>query len=160
MGSIKKGYSVAEMYSTLCDFPYDDIDVNWQKIWKLNVSERVRHFMWMLKHDRLLTNCKKSRMGLGHSMCAYCGDVEETSLHALRDCPLVLPLWKSLIPNEDNNQFFMSNLDNWINLNVSHDTGWRGDRDWKDIWAITCHCLWTWRNKELHENNFVRPINL
>lgn len=84
--------------------------------------------MWMLKHDRLLTNCKKSRMGLCHSMCAYCGDVEETSLHALRDCPLVLPLWKGL------------------NLNLSHDAGWRGDRDWKDIWAITCHCLWTWRN--------------
>lgn len=25
--------------------------------------------------------------------------------------------------------------------------------------SLTCHCLWTWRNKELHENNFVRPIN-
>jgi len=22
-----------------------------------------------------------------------------------------------------------------------------------------CHCLWTWRNKKQHENNFTKPIN-
>jgi len=34
----------------------------------------------------------------------------------------------------------MSYLDNWINLNLSHDAGCRGSEDWKDIWAATCHC--------------------
>lgn len=44
-------------------------------------------------------------------------------------------------------------------LNLSLDAGWKGNGDWKDIWATTCHCLSTWRNKELHENKFVRPTN-
>lgn len=38
-------------------------------------------------------------------------------------------------PNEDNNQFFMGNLDNWININLNHGVGWRGNGDWRDIWG-------------------------
>jgi hypothetical protein len=31
-------------------------------------------------------------------MCNYCGDVEETAIHVLRDCPLASYVWNQIIP--------------------------------------------------------------
>jgi hypothetical protein len=30
---------------------------------------------------------------------------------------------------------------------------------WCDLWALSCYCLWSWKNKEMHEANFARPSN-
>jgi hypothetical protein len=79
-------FFVAIMYELLCNFDLEIVDDVWMQIWKLNVPERVRSFMWLLRHDRLLTNFNKSKMGLGHAMCSHCRDIEETSLHVFRDC--------------------------------------------------------------------------
>lgn len=59
------------------------------RIWKIQAPGRVCYFVWMLCYDILLTNLKKSRMGLGCAMCNYCGDIEEDMLHVLRDFPLL-----------------------------------------------------------------------
>jgi hypothetical protein len=65
----------------------------WCKLWKLQVLEGVCSFMWLVMHKRLLTKSIKSSMGLGHSMYNFCGDVEETLSHVLRDCPLAVNFW-------------------------------------------------------------------
>jgi hypothetical protein len=74
-------FSIAEMYHALCDFDIEGTGVVWQHIWKLKVPERVRAFIWLIKHGRLLTNERKNRMGLGTDRCDYCGDLPETILH-------------------------------------------------------------------------------
>ncbi|XP_058744697.1 uncharacterized protein LOC131617392 [Vicia villosa] len=43
----------------------------------------------------------------------------------------------------------------WLHLNLSSDTV--GFLDWSNVWAISCHTLWSWRNKEIHDTSFVRP---
>jgi hypothetical protein len=78
------------MYQILCNFQPSDDRTNWKEIWKLKVPERVRHFIWILHYDRLLTNYNKSRMGFGSSMCGYCCNVVEDTLHVMRDCPLAM----------------------------------------------------------------------
>ncbi|MCH81648.1 putative ribonuclease H protein, partial [Trifolium medium] len=52
----------------------------------------------------------------------------------------------------------------WIkvwNLNVPERVRcfvWLGG-DWCDFWGTACHSLWTWRNKEAHDDEFLRPIH-
>jgi hypothetical protein len=53
----------------------------------------------------------------------------------------------------------MQNLKDWVSDNVMNMDKGSHDVAWCDIWAITCYCLWNWKNKELHESNFVRPSN-
>ncbi|MCI21554.1 putative ribonuclease H protein, partial [Trifolium medium] len=65
-------------------------------------------------------------------MCDFCGDQVETVLHAMRDCPLVMPLW----------------------LNMVHPNRWM---DWRSLWATACHLAWIWRNQERHGINFAAP---
>lgn len=98
-------------------------------------------------------------MGLGSAMCSLCGDMEEDTLHVLRDCPLVMPLWLATMHYNMRNTFFVGNVHQWIVVNMNHNLGWNVDGDWKVFWETACQNLWKWHNKELHDDNFSRPHN-
>jgi hypothetical protein len=72
-------FSIADMYIALCNFDDNQQGANWMNIWRLRVPERVKTFVWLLHHDRLLTNFNKSKMGLGSSMCNICGNIVEST---------------------------------------------------------------------------------
>jgi len=40
-----------------------------------------------------------------------------------------------------------------MNRNLGENTG----QDWSQQWAITCWKLWSWRNKDIHEENYIKP---
>jgi hypothetical protein len=96
------------MYNILCEFNNIEDSERWNKAWKLRVLERVRSFVWLMLHERLLTNLRKSSMGLGHAMCRFCGDTVENELHAIRDCPVVMPLWLNTVEESMRSTFFIS----------------------------------------------------
>ncbi|GAU43243.1 hypothetical protein TSUD_241340 [Trifolium subterraneum] len=153
------GISVSSMYKHLCNFDVND-DVNdWKDIWRLKVPERVRTFIWLMRHNRLLTNEKKHKMGLGSAMCDYCGSIIEDTLHALRDCPQTMPIWLNLVNEHARANFFNGDLFYWINYNMSNYMGKYNGVEWKIMWVVACHQLWFWRNKEKHEESFSRPSN-
>ena len=131
----------------------------WKIIWRLKVPERVRHFIWIMCHGRLLTNYNKHRMELDSVMCEFCGNTIETILHLMRDCPLVMPMWLIVVQPTVCNQFFTGNAKHWMNLNLSNDVGWNQDIEWRSFWAMACHFLRSWRNKENHDVNFKRPTH-
>lgn len=96
-----------------CWHVVDDIsheDDDFGRIWKLQVSERCISFMWILKHDRLLTNFSKSRKGLVHASSKLCGNVCEDTLHAIRDCAKAMHTWKRLVPSKIMVEFFSLDL--------------------------------------------------
>lgn len=131
----------------------------WSRIWKIAVPERVRTFIWLMMHERLFTNQRRSRMGLGDSDCPHCVSVVEDSLHVLRDCPLAVSVWNVLVNATARSRFFFDDLQGWIDFNImSGCLGWDQNSDWSVIWAMTCYLLWSWRNKERHEANFIRPL--
>ncbi|MCI04381.1 ribonuclease H [Trifolium medium] len=112
----------------------------------------------MMLHGRLLTNVMKNKMKLSHAMCNYCGNGEETILHAMRDCPKAKVLWRCFKPMNHSAQFYTVDIFQWININLYNTIQWQGKGSWCDVWALSCHCLWSWRNKEMFEDEFVRPV--
>ncbi|KAK2399946.1 Polynucleotidyl transferase, ribonuclease H superfamily protein [Trifolium repens] len=98
-------------------------------------------------------------MGLGNPMCVYCGTIEETILHVLRDCPLVLHVWMRVVPINRRGEFFMSDLKDWIGINLNNTDNNTNGALWCDFWALTCYCFWSWKNKEAHDPHFIRPVN-
>lgn len=61
-------------------------------ILRLKVPERIKIFVWLLKHDRLLKNHSKSRKGVGAAACNLCGHITETTLHVYHECPRALKI--------------------------------------------------------------------
>jgi ribonuclease HI len=43
-------------------------------------------------------------------------------------------------------------------MNLNNQFGHAYGNDWTAIWATTCYLLWQWRNKEVHDDEFVRPF--
>jgi hypothetical protein len=145
-------FSISEMYHALCDFDMNSTASVWHHIWRLKVPRRVRAFILLVNHDRLLTNDRKNRMGLSTDMCDYCRNSKETTLHALRDCVLVRPVWLSLVDASRRHQFFSSNLHEWIATNVANKGSKNYYDDWSCVWVVACHLVWSWRNKEKYDD--------
>ena len=67
-------FTIASAYHMLSNFDNAAQDETWLKLWKIRAPERIKHFMWMLYHGRLLTNLRKHKMGIGNPMCRFCYD--------------------------------------------------------------------------------------
>jgi len=139
-GSRSGKYTVAATYDILCDFDSLNVDSDWRKVLSLKVQERIRHFMWIVKHNHLLTNYRKHKMHLGNAYCRHCGDTIETTMHVLRDCPMAMMIWVRIVDVDFRYQFFNVNLDNWLHLNLNF-AGSVNVGKWSELWSITCHSL-------------------
>jgi ribonuclease HI len=157
VGGNNNGFSINIMYQNLCGVRKEEADPNWSRIWKLSVPERVKTFMWLVLHNRILTNELKARMGLGHSMCTHCVNIEETVIHVLRDCAIAMEFWNNAIPVTNRGSFYMREAHQWIEGNLCNMIVRNSSMGWCNFWAMACYSLWMWRNKELHDENFVRP---
>jgi ribonuclease HI len=57
----------------------------------------------------------------------------------------------------------MGEAQTWFDLNLMNADAWSWHGGWVELWATTCHCFWNWRNKELHDEDFIRlrhPANV
>lgn len=68
----------------------------WQMVWRWPALQRVRSFLWLVIHGRILTGVERVKRHLSETpSCHRCGG-DETILHALRDCPVVRGVWQRL----------------------------------------------------------------
>lgn len=91
----------------------------WKKLWKLHVPHRVRSFLWLVMHGRVMTNLERARRGFTiDAGCGICSDGIETIDHLLRTYPNVAGLWEYLLhPDEIILQCPMS-MEAWLIRNL------------------------------------------
>lgn len=55
--------------SAAYQLPYSTNFINnneiWNQIWRLRLQERFKFFIWIVLHERLMTNFQKSKMKIG-----------------------------------------------------------------------------------------------
>lgn len=132
----------------------------WKRVWKLHVPERIRVFMWLASHKRLLTRDVSKRWDGTTGACPVCSRATEDQLHVLRDCPRATQLWRNLVPRPAWRKFFSYNWRRWWNANVIHDQDLTPQVDWTEIFAVGCWFLWKWRNSSVHDEFFTLPRDM
>lgn len=108
----------------------------------------------------LCTNWNKSRIWLDNARCRYYGSLMEDTIHVCRDYPLVMPLWLTVMHTNLRNVFLAENIKNWIKDNMNHKMGWNKYKYYEALWFIACYNIWGWRNKEIHEENFIQSYDM
>src|SRR4051812_24930634 len=111
----------------------------WKCIWKLQVPERVRCFIWILNHERFLTGYRRNLHGFGQASYLLCGNVSKTTLHALRNYKYAMEAWASKIPSRILSKFFSLDLHEWVNIIVN--VAAHEEIDWSRYWVIGCHSI-------------------
>ncbi|CAN1751084.1 Putative ribonuclease H protein At1g65750 [Linum perenne] len=141
--SIKSAYNII---TTTRDIPTQN---TWKVIWNWKGPSRVKHFLWLAAHDRLLTNAERHRRHMTEDdTCHHCNTVSETSLHTLRDCTLAKSVWEALLPPNLVNDFFSGSIQEWIfkGIHLNSDSL---------LFGVTAWILWKARNEHIFDNNRV-----
>ncbi|KAL1084814.1 hypothetical protein V6Z11_D08G006800 [Gossypium hirsutum] len=121
-------FSVSTAYKHLVAGSLESKEEHWKHLWKLRAPFRVKHFLWLLYKERVLTSFERCRRGFSDdASCPPCGhDVETNSLHGA---------------------FFRGELSFWLTNkipNVTHVS--LLNVPWEVLFAIVCWRLWKQRN--------------
>nr|XP_023911306.1 uncharacterized protein LOC112022914 [Quercus suber] len=89
----------------------------WKLIWRLNVPNKVRNFMWRACKEAIPAKRNLLRRKiLTEDKCEECGVESETTTHALWECTTLDEVWQNIPSFEDRRQLDASNIRELINL--------------------------------------------
>ncbi|KAL8151867.1 hypothetical protein V2J09_021675 [Rumex salicifolius] len=151
-------YSTKSAYLSLKQPPFMETELCdiFRRIWRLRVSERIRMFLWMGVHGKLMTNAERFRRHFASSpACSICGRGDETLLHIFRDCGKARDVWRALVDNRimSDYHFFDKSAKEWLN------SGIRGEFEIlplipnEAVFAVVLWWLWRWRNDRVFNSD-------
>ncbi|CAL1367907.1 unnamed protein product [Linum trigynum] len=115
----------------------------WRSVWKAPTLQRVRAFLCLMNHGRLLTNAERARRHLTNdTSCKICGGGPEMNLHIVRDCPFARATWADLLEDEPDSRFLETDGQRWSLYYLSG----RSNTIDATMFAGTCWLLWKNRN--------------
>ncbi|KAK8976065.1 hypothetical protein V6N11_000333 [Hibiscus sabdariffa] len=80
-------FSVKSAYTKLAQDAWGVKDAKWELLWHLPIPERIKFFLWLSLHGRILTNVYRFHRHLSvDPICSICAVSDESILHVLRDC--------------------------------------------------------------------------
>lgn len=84
----------------------------WDLAWRAPVQQRIRVFLWLLFHERILCNTNRVDRHLTKDpRCVRCTtNSDEILLHLFQDCPAARAIWASLGGPAKSPNFFSANL--------------------------------------------------
>ncbi|CAN1763773.1 Putative ribonuclease H protein At1g65750, partial [Linum perenne] len=139
-------FSVRTTYLLIIEALSPPSDPIWSYIWKWSGPSKIKHFLWLALHKRLLTNEERGRRHLTNQvMCPRCSFPTESMSHVLYDCDFALQVWRFVLPQTITAKAEAGDFDSW----------WRRmlrDRDAAIKFGITAWILWGARNKLVFES--------
>jgi len=88
VGTPNDNFSIKSALGFFWDSAQEERNPLWTAIWKARIPQRIRFFLSLVGHDRIMSNSNRERRGLTPDpSCPNYPGVFETTLHILRDCP-------------------------------------------------------------------------
>ena len=138
--SIKSALTIMRQEHDMVD------DECWKLIWSAPVQQRIRAFLWIVCHDRLLGNAMRFKRRLTDDpKCFVCGAEEESTVHILRDCPLARMVWRQLGGPAATSDFYCFRIKDWITTNLTFNDSTEFPI-WATIFCLSTWWIWRWRN--------------
>lgn len=145
-------FTVSLAYNITIECTGNNRDYSWGRIWKLKVLNHICVFLWLVKHNRILTNVERNRGGLTFDeSCTSCPGMPEDLNHLFRTCPKVASIWRATLPGvmgQDPNMHF----NDWLTINIAKKDRIANREEWRVRFAITMWWLWKWENDTIFAN--------
>ncbi|KAL4379564.1 hypothetical protein GQ457_02G022340 [Hibiscus cannabinus] len=114
-------FSIKSAYSALDTDVYHVHNFNWKLVWSIKLPQRIKVFLWLVAHDRLLTNVEQNRRHLVDSdVYSFCHGRSETLLHVLSDCSMAQSVWRVVIKHDKLRDFCALPLDVCLIMDVHY----------------------------------------
>ena len=130
--SVKSAYSI--FFREL-----GDVDPFWNDLWRMKIPPKIHIFIWLAYQGKILSNEQRTKRNLtSYPSCLLCGWQTESVIHILKDCPLAMMVWKSILNLHSSPHFFLSELKPWFLGNLLSKVKGPNGIGWNVIFAITC----------------------
>ncbi|CAN1147373.1 Putative ribonuclease H protein At1g65750 [Linum perenne] len=146
-------FSIRSAHKLILDNDELPIAESWKSIWKWSGPNRIRHFLWIAKHGRLLTNSERRRRHMANdSSCSLCNHPEENLIHILRECPFANDVWKSLDESVLLAPIWSDLINDWLDFLLKDDR--------RMLFGVACWLLWKVRNERIFSNTRTTAVSL
>lgn len=140
-------FSINSAYNLIKGQETNMQEQTWSKIWKLKIPSKMKTFLWIARHDRVMGNAERKRRGLTvEGDCNICPGKEESTEHILRDCKRAKEVWKAVAGRDRAHRWNHHNLTTWLEHNINEHTRVEENNEWPRTFAITTWWIWKWRN--------------
>ena len=142
LGSHDGDFAVKSAYGLISSDMLLPADPLFRLIWKFDVMERIRVFLWHVIVDALPTSFFRfSRHITDDPSCTRCNmNMHETTSHVFRDCTTASCFWTRLVDAETYLHFFIANLRSWVHWNLDPHNPIDG-LYWARLFASAIHYL-------------------
>ncbi|CAN1825871.1 Putative ribonuclease H protein At1g65750, partial [Linum perenne] len=142
-------FTLKSAYEILASTSHHSEQGIWKTIWRWTGPNRIRHFIWLVAHDRILTNAERRRRHLTDiDDCQRCRGGTEDTLHVIRDCKVAKEVWTIFTPPDLASEFFSDSLQVWLQKGLHH-------RDFAMTFGIIIWILWKARNEAIFEDTLA-----
>ncbi|KAL4334394.1 hypothetical protein GQ457_07G013410 [Hibiscus cannabinus] len=119
---------------------------------------RIRYFLWLVVHGRILTNVERVRRHFSNDMrCGVCGLDVESIDHLFRKCPPAISLWSSLVRPGDLSAFLSMEFLDWLRFNLTQSSNFHQRfQHWDLLFGSILWALWKFRNAHVFGSNSGR----
>ncbi|CAN1777245.1 Putative ribonuclease H protein At1g65750 [Linum perenne] len=138
-------FSVRSAYLMITDNDTSHSEPLWRHIWHWKGPSKIKHFLWLASHKRLLTNEERGRRHLTNQvLCPPCSVHTESMSHVIYECDFAMQVWRTVLPSAFVARAAHRDFDSW----------WKAmlvDKELSIKFGITAWNLWRTRNKLIFE---------
>ncbi|CAN1216168.1 Putative ribonuclease H protein At1g65750 [Linum perenne] len=92
-------FSVRSAYLMITDNAEAPSDSMWRYIWDWKGPNRIKHFLWLASHRKLLTNEERGKRHLTTQvLCHRCSFHNESISHVIYECSFAMQVWRRMLP--------------------------------------------------------------
>ncbi|CAN1789787.1 Putative ribonuclease H protein At1g65750 [Linum perenne] len=90
-------FTIKSAYRLILNSSAEEFTDPWKSVWGWKGPNRIRFFLWLAVHGKLLTNRGRFRRKMTlDASCEHCHHPEESVLHVIRDCQFAADVWSAI----------------------------------------------------------------
>ncbi|CAN1770674.1 Putative ribonuclease H protein At1g65750 [Linum perenne] len=138
-------FSVRSAYLLASDIDTSGSEPLWRQIWSWKGPSKIKHFLWLASHKRLLTNEERNRRHLTNQvLCHRCSVHTESISHVFYECDFALQVWRTVLPSAIAARAEHRDFDSWWKAMLM-------SKEFNIQFGIITWNLWRARNKLIFE---------
>jgi hypothetical protein len=158
-------FSISSAYHFISDYMSNDASSSnfpqfWRAIWKLNLNNRLKIFIWKIAWNILPTKERLRQISISilDSSCPLCKVATDSFQHLFFECFYARVVWRHSFWPLDSAALHFDTLSDWVSSIISLGT-YIGiplvdSHKFQIFAAVACDILWFYRNKAFHERAY------
>ena len=131
-------FTTNSAYAWLNGSQQEEVNFQWQWIWKIDILPKIINFLWLCMHNSLPVRSVLAMRGITRESCCFlCNNSSETISHLLKVCVVAKDFWFKLkIPHEVVSSFVEMDLFDWLKFNCQSKTLHYSSVPWSYVFSF------------------------